>query len=385
MNFIKDLRRYKGSKTGILTNHTGYDMKDGYHFISLKKGLNVIRLFIPEHGLFAELQDQVSGSGLQYFNQELEFWNLYGDTESSLTPPDEKLLDLDLVVIDIRDVGARYYTFLTTAYYIIEKLSRLKANFIVPDVLILDSPNPIGSKVEGSPLKKIYSSFVGVEGVLHRHGLSPGGLLSYYNESRNLNLVLNIIKPGIYHPKKYKHLTWIPPSPNIPSLTTCLVYPGQCLLEGTNLSEGRGTTRPFEIFGSPYINIEDTKFLSELKNPYDSTYHLRPLRYVPTFHKFKNEICNGFQIIVLDSKKFHSLFFTLFLLRQMIKIYPDSFQFLEGVYEFRSDKPAIELLVGDEVLLDFLHDRSSLREVKEYLSVQESNWKKKIKDFQFSY
>jgi uncharacterized protein YbbC (DUF1343 family) len=382
MNFIKDLRRYKGSKTGILTNHTGYDMKDGYHFISLKKELNVIRLFIPEHGLFAELQDQVSGSGLQYFNQELEFWNLYGDTESSLTPPDEKLLDLDLVVIDIRDVGARYYTFLTTAYYIIEKLSRLKANFIVPDVLILDSPNPIGSKVEGSPLKKIYSSFVGVEGVLHRHGLSPGGLLSYYNESRNLNLTINLIKPGIFHPKKYKHLTWIPPSPNIPSLTTCLVYPGQCLLEGTNLSEGRGTTRPFEIFGAPYMSIEDSNILSELKNQ-DETYHLRPLRFVPTFHKYKNEICNGFQLIVLDPKNFHSLFFTLLLIRKMLKFYPGVFKFLDGVYEFRSDRPAIELLVGDPFLLNYIHGSLPDNECKEYLREEEKIWKSKIRDFRY--
>jgi uncharacterized protein YbbC (DUF1343 family) len=383
MKFIKNLHQYKGLKTGILTNHTGYDIKDGYHFISLQKELKIVRLFIPEHGLFAELQDQMSGSGLQYFNQDLEFCNLYGDTESSLIPTDSKLLDLDLVVIDIRDVGARYYTFLTTAYYILEKLSELKVNFNVPEVVVLDSPNPIGKKVEGSPLKKIYSSFVGVEGVLHRHGLSPGGLLSYYNESRNLNLVLNIIKPGIYHPKKYKHLTWIPPSPNIPSLTTCFVYPGQCLLEGTNLSEGRGTTRPFEIFGSPYINIEDTKFLSELKNPYESTYHLRPLRYVPTFHKFKNEICNGFQIIVLDSKKFHSLFFTLFMLRQLLKLYPESFKFLAGVYEYRSDRPAIELLVGDPFLLNYIHGSIPDKECLDYLKEEEKIWKIKIQDYQY--
>lgn len=381
MKFISNLETFHHAKTGILTNHTGYDLIDGYHFISLAKQLNLVRVFIPEHGLFAELQDQVSGSDLKYFEQDLDFCNLYGDTEKSLVPPDEKLLDLELFIIDIRDVGSRYYTFLTTAYYILEKLSLLKKTKTIPHIIIFDSPNPIGRKVEGSPLLKDYTSFVGVESVLHRHGLSPAGLMCYYNEEMKLSLDLNIIKPGKYHPQEYSHLTWIPPSPNIPSLTSCLVYPGQCLLEGTNLSEGRGTTRPFEIFGAPFLKLDDTRILKEIEAINNRSFHLRPLRFVPTFHKHKDLICNGYHLMVLDANQFHSLLFTLSFLRAVLQFYPTEFQFLDGVYEFRSDRPAIELLVGDPKLLDYIQGKESYQNTKDFLLFEEGKWLTKISQF----
>jgi len=383
MNFILNLEAYTGANTGILTNHTGYDFKEGYHFISLAKELTIVRVFIPEHGLFAELQDQVSGSRLKYFGQDLDFCNLYGDSETSLVPSDDKLLDLEVIIIDIRDVGSRYYTFLTTAYYILERLSQLKKTVSIPEIIIFDSPNPIGKKVEGTPLLENYSSFVGVQSVLHRHGLTPAGLMEYYNDEMKLSLILNVIKPGKYHPKEYSHLTWIPPSPNIPSITSCLVYPGQCLLEGTNLSEGRGTTRPFEIFGAPYLKLDD-KFISEaMSNFNDGSFHLRSLRFVPTFHKHKDLICNGYHLIVLDPEKFHSLLFTLCLLKNLMESYTNEFQFLDGVYEFRSDRPAIELLVGDPKLLDFIKGKDSIDSIKESLFLEEEKWKSKILKYQY--
>ncbi|MCC5813248.1 MAG: DUF1343 domain-containing protein [Leptospira sp.] len=379
---MKHLKKYKDARTGILTNHTGYDEKNGYHFIYLNRYLQIARVFVPEHGLFAELQDQVSGVGLNYFSETIEFWNLYGDTEESLIPPDEKLLDLDLIVIDIRDVGARYYTFLTTAYYIMAKVSELKKNGqSVPNILVFDAPNPIGKKVEGTPLKEGYSSFVGVEGVLHRHGMSSGELLSFYNENRNLKLNVDVISPGVFHPKKYDEWNWIPPSPNIPSITTCFVYPGQCLLEGTNLSEGRGTTRPFEIFGAPFIDFENQKFLKEMESISDGIFHLRPLRFKPTFHKHSNTICGGYQLHLLKPKKFHSLFFTLHLLKTIKEFYPQDFRFLEGVYEFRSDRPAIELLVGDPVLLGYLEGKKNAKYIQEYLREAEDEWEELIEKF----
>lgn len=384
MNFILNLEAYTGAKTGILTNHTGYDFKEGYHFISLAKELAIVRVFIPEHGLFAELQDQVSGSRLKYFGQDLDFCNLYGDSETSLVPSDDKLLDLEVIIIDIRDVGSRYYTFLTTAYYILERLSQLKKTLSIPEIIIFDSPNPIGKKVEGSPLLENYSSFVGVQSVLHRHGLTPAGLMEYYNDEMKLSLILNVIKPGRYHPKEYNHLTWIPPSPNIPSITSCLIYPGQCLLEGTNLSEGRGTTRPFEIFGAPYLKLDDKIISEAMSNFNDGSFHLRSLRFVPTFHKHKDLICNGYHLIVLDSEKFHSLLFTLCLLKNLMQSYMNEFQFLDGVYEFRSDKHAIELLVGDPKLLDFIKGKDSIDSIKEYLRVEEEKWKSKILRYQYN-
>lgn len=338
---------------------------------------------MPEHGLFAELQDQVSGENLRYKYENLEIVNLYGSSEESLVVKKDVLDSLDLVIIDIRDVGARYYTFLTTAYYLLQKIheySKLRDGHKI-SVIIIDSPNPLGRKVEGTPLREGYESFVGVKGIPHRHGLTPGELLSYYNERDGMGVDLDICSIGELYPKKDKEATWIPPSPNIPTRQTCIVYPGQCLLEGTNLSEGRGTTKPFEIFGAPYLKIDDELLLSQLKYTKNRSFHLRPLYFQPTFHKFSGQVCGGFQIMVLDEKKFSSLLFTLQLLKILRNFYPHDFQFPEGPYEFRSDKKAIQLLAGDSQILDFLDGKLSFERLKAYFLEEEIAWERKRKDF----
>ncbi len=375
------LKKWKNARTGILTNQTGWNGE--YHFQSLHGFLDVIRVFIPEHGLFGELQDQVSGRDLQYESDHCEFWNLYGDTEESLIPPDDKLTDLDLLIIDIRDIGSRYYTFLTTAYYILKKISELTRNSeSTPCVIVFDSPNPIGRKVEGTPLYPGYSSFVGIQGVVHRHGLSSGELLSFYKERDSLNIELEVIPPGVFHPQNYDAFSWIPPSPNIPALTTCYVYPGQCLLEGTNLSEGRGTTRPFEIFGAPYIQSENAYLKKEMESYSSGSFVLRPLRFKPTFHKHSGKICEGYQLHLVQPEKFHSLFFTLHLLRTIRILYPRDFEFLSGCYEFRSDRPAIELLVGDPILLNYINGMGRTKDIQDYLYEEEKKWEKEIAHIQ---
>jgi uncharacterized protein YbbC (DUF1343 family) len=376
----KKIKKYLKSRAGLLTNHSGFGYKNHYHFQVYSDWFELIRIFVPEHGLFAELQDQVSGAGLQYFSAESEFWNIYGDNEDSLVPPDEKLKDLDLVIIDIRDVGARYYTFLTSAFYLLQKISELNQFYSLDiQVLVVDSPNPIGDLIEGSPLEEEFASFVGVPGVLHRHGLSPWELLSYYNNHYYLNLSIERIAPGLIHPEKYNDSNWVPPSPNIPIINTCLVYPGQCLLEGTNVSEGRGTTRPFEMFGAPFINYEETRLREELEDFGKGSFILRPIRYIPTFHKYSGQICGGFQIHIQNKKKFRPLRFSLKLIRTLREFYPAEFRFLEGVYEFRSDRPAIELLVGDRYLLDYCRGKSKDKEMEEYLHDSESVWKLEVK------
>lgn len=376
----KYLKDWEGARIGLLTNQTGYSWELGYHFQYLNSLGVLKRVFLPEHGLFAELQDQVSGANLSYFLPDCEFWNLYGDTEDTLVPPIEKIKDLDLIIISIRDVGARYYTFLTTAYYILIAISKWKkAGMKVPSVMVWDSTNPIGKKVEGTPLKPEYESFVGVQGVLHRHGLTPGELLVYYNNRDNLNLKIHVVPPGIFHPKKYDPFLWIPPSPNIPSQTTCYVYTGQCLLEGTNLSEGRGTTRPFEIFGAPFIDPDNDYLKEEIEKVMKGTVYLRPLRFQPTFHKYANKICGGYQIHIININKFHSLFFSIHLLRMIGILYHGYFEYLTGVYEFRSDRPAIELLLGDPILLDYINGGLSIKIVQEYIHEEEEKWKKNIK------
>ncbi len=337
---------------------------------------------MPEHGLFAELQDQVSGESLKYKFGEFQIENLYGNDEKSLFIREEILKNLDLIVIDIRDVGSRYYTFLTTAFYILQRISLYCKSSKHPiKILVIDSPNPIGRKLEGSPLQEKYESFVGVGKVLHRHGLTVAELMNYYNLENDFGLDIFVIPIGEIYVKLDKEDFWIPPSPNIPKISTCFVYPGQCLLEGTNISEGRGTTRPFEIFGAPFLDIGNTKYLNELTAHQKDYFYLRPLLFIPTFHKHQGNVCGGFQLFIQDKKKFHSLLFTLHFLKTTNEFYPDSFQFLKGVYEFRSDKSAIELLAGDDFILDFLKGKYSYKILKDYFIESESIWKKKIQNY----
>ncbi|MFB5652153.1 DUF1343 domain-containing protein [Leptospira wolffii] len=365
---------FGGASIGMLTNQSAYGWNHDYHFRSIQKKYGLKKLFLPEHGLFAELQDQISGSGLLYDLGETEILNLYGDTESSLVPDESALSGLDVLFIDIRDVGARYYTFLTSALYAMQAadaISRSGKGKI--KIVVADSPNPAGKKMEGTPLEPEYASFVGVQGTLHRHGLSTGALLEYYKDRFSLELELKRWK---IYPKKFDPFLWIPPSPNIPALTTCFVYSGLCLLEGTNLSEGRGTTRPFETFGAPYINDLDRNLLDKLEEKQKGNFRLRPLKYMPTFHKHAGKICGGYQILLDRPKKFHSLLFGLHFLRTIRETYPEDFEFLQGPYEFRSDLPAIQLLVGDKFLLEYLDGKRSYSEIRDYTEEAERKWKK---------
>jgi uncharacterized protein YbbC (DUF1343 family) len=370
----------KELRSAILTNQSGFSRTLGfqYHFEYFRENWNLTHLFLPEHGLFAELQDQVSGSSLSYNYGNLQIINLYGDDEESLVISPKILSEIDLIIIDIRDVGARYYTFLTSAFYILEKVHEFNKTNRDRSIsfLVIDSPNPAGRNIEGSPLEKEFESFVGVRTVVHRHGLTASELLQYYKAEFGFQVEILICPVGELFLEKESF--WIPPSPNIPTKETCLVYSGQCLLEGTNLSEGRGTTRPFEIFGAPYINIQNKLLLNQLNKYKDDTYYLRPLIFEPTFHKHKQTLCGGFHLIPLK-KKFHSLLFTLHFLKTIQDFYPKDFAYLTGPYEFRSDKKAIELLIGDRFLLGYLEGKNSYSEIKDYLQETEKKWAKKIK------
>lgn len=385
MKFLKNITKLSGCQAAILTNQSAFGYQGKYHFQTYSEIFELKTIFLPEHGLFAELQDQVSGDELSYLFGSMKIVNLYGKEESSLVPPRETLKGIDVVIIDIKDVGSRYYTFLTTAYYILEELSKLKKETgKAPVFLVIDSPNPIGQKVEGTPLQEVYQSFVGVKTVLHRHGLTPGGLLSYYNETFQLNVDVVVVPIGTIHPKTLSTFEWVPPSPNIPTQNTCFVYPGMCLLEGTNLSEGRGTTKPFETFGSPYlVGKEKIELDKRLSSHQKGNFLLRNLRFLPTFHKHKGIICEGYQLMVLKPKQFHSLYFVLYFLRQLGDLYPSQFEYLKGVYEFRSDRPAIELLTGDSYLLEYLHGKHTDSDIELYLEENETRWSKAIKAYRY--
>lgn len=390
-------------RAGLLCNHTAWDVGTGSYFF--ERLPNLQRIFVPEHGLFAELQDQVpvsDGKIYKDFGIDAEITSLYGDDKSSLVPDIEKMKDLDVLFVDLQDVGTRYFTFAVTLGYMIKTIEKYSPKL---KVVITDRENPAGLQVEGSKLPPEFSSFIGWPGLPHRHGLTLGELAIFFHKKFSADFPLFILpvngleirpdfedihagnihllsdefhsKPDSIDPVLY-HSRFIPPSPNIPGPATPYVYSGQCLLEGTNLSEGRGTTRPFEQFGAPWLNplrplLNDENFV---RFP---GAQLRPIRFVPTFHKWKDEICSGFQIH-LTGEPYHSLLHSLTMIRTIRQACAD-FSWREGLYEFGSDKTAIELLAGDHVLLNYLNGKISSGKIKEHLQHSEKEWLDEVNQY----
>jgi len=358
---------------------------------------------MPEHGLFGELQDQAKLDGQELYREfglsACEFVSLYGSQESTLSAKPEKLADLDALVVDLQDVGVRYYTFLSTLRNLFITLT--KENIPLP-VWIVDRENPAGLWVEGSPLKEEYASFIGIEGLLHRHGLTIGEMAGFFHAQIGAIFPLHVVSFRAGTNSGDGIFPWtIPLSPNIPGFFTSHFYSGQCLWEGTNVSEGRGTTRPFEVFGAPwmeglvdYNRRAGYESWNEKNHPlFDSGAALRWHRFIPTFHKYKDECCFGFQVILKGtaaSRKYtlsgsggvyHALLHALRLIRFTGKNC-EGFSFRPGKYESGNDKTAIELLAGDPLILDFLMGEAmEERDLREYFRKSEGDWIEKTRQF----
>ncbi len=368
-------------RLGLLCNQTSWSLDTGeYLYQSLARRGVLKRIFAPEHGLFGELQDQIALDDTGIYGElpgDVDVVSLYGSSEDSLNMRPEHYADLDALVIDIQDVGSRYYTFATTAAYIFDSLAAAESRL---PVYVVDRWNPAGRGVEGTILPPEFASFVGRPGLIHRHGLTIGELCGLYREQSGGDFPLHVIRldvdeqnriqPGEAAYQARADIVFpVAPSPNMPVISTALVYSGQCLLEGTNLSEGRGTTQPFEIFGAPYLDV-----FREGPGPDEFPgCRLRPLRFIPAFHKYAGESCEGWRIHVV-SPEFHALAFTLRMIRHVRETRPHDFRYRRGIYEFRSDRPAIEILVGDSDLLAYLDGRTSLDLVREKLTEAEDDW-----------
>ena len=364
---------------GLLANQSSWHASKNAYTVEIL-GMHLKRVFVPEHGFFAELQDQETlddTSGYRSLNPHAEFVSVYGSNkQDSLKFTSSHLRDLDCIVVDIQDVGVRYFTYITTLYYLFEAL---KINDINIPVFVTERSNPNIGWVEGTPLQPAYRSFIGVEGLPHCYGLSLFQLAKWLKAKvGNTNTMM---------PLDYKEDQWIQPSPNIPTPATCRVYPGMCLLEGTTLSEGRGTTMPFQVFGSPHLPFDalytiDTKLqkITAAIPSLANTWRLRPLKFIPAFHKHAGVVCNGFQLVV-TAPAFHSLLFTLLLLKEISRYFDADKFWRPGPYEFGNDKTAIELLAGDALLLDYLFDEMPPLELWNYLTKEEQAWAKEIKSF----
>jgi uncharacterized protein YbbC (DUF1343 family) len=245
------------------------------------------------------------------------------------------------------------------------------------EVWVLDRPNPIGgSMLEGNILSTGFRSFVGRYPLPVRHGMTIGELASMMNEAFGISCALRVVPMGGWKRKMWfdqTGLPWVLPSPNMPTLGTATVYPGACLLEGTNLSEGRGTTRPFEILGAPWIDPE--VFARSLNGIGLPGVRFRPLHFRPTFHKYAGQTCGGVEIHVVDRREFLPFLTGIHLIRCAAGLWPEAFGWRREPYEFESERPAIDLLAGGTWLRELVEQGKDPAEVQE-------EWKKPLRDYQ---
>lgn len=367
----------KSEAIGLLCNQSGWQVNTGkYTFQWLATQGRLRKVFVPEHGLFSELQDQVKLDDTSTYKNLaggiVEWISLYNSKDLSLAPSAEQLTRLDTIIIDIQDAGSRYYTYTTSVWLLLEKVTALHLNI---KIIVLDKPNPAGRQVEGTRLKKEYASFIGLEGLPHRHGLTIGELCQYFKNKLNGKWDLVIV------PARKKQTVFISPSPNIPTTATCSLYSGQCLWEGTNISEGRGTTLPFETIGAPFLNWVFEEDWSDPQHPaFNKNCYIRPLLFIPVFHKYSQQSCYGLHLLVHEKENYHSLSHSLRLIKY-VKEKTGAFEWKKGKYEAFNEKNAIELLVGDRLLLDYLENKASWEDLKLNLKEEEAAWIKEASPF----
>jgi uncharacterized protein YbbC (DUF1343 family) len=332
--------------------------------------VNLTRLFGPEHGIRGEAQDMIGVEGDRDPRTGIPVTSLYGETVESLAPTVEAFSNIDVLVVDLQDVGSRYYTFIWTMALSLQAAARAGVA-----VLVLDRPNPIGGvDIEGGQVDPVVESFVGLGSIPVRHGLTIGEVARLVREglpwggerfARPLDCDMQVIAMRGWHRGDYfdqTGLPWVLPSPNMPTVDTALVYPGMCLLEGSNISEGRGTTRPFEIIGAPFLDgVQLADCLAAERLP---GVLWRALAFRPTFHKFAGQVCGGVQIHVVDRAAFRPYLTGVAVLRALRALAGEAFRWRTEKYEFVSDRPAIDLLTGGDAIRKGIEAGATLDELR---------------------
>lgn len=354
-------RELLNKRWGLLSNQASVN-QEGYYSKDLLCGKfenNLTCLFSPQHGFWGTEQDNmVETTDSRDPATGLTLYSLYSHTRR---PTSRMLEDLDVLLIDLQDVGTRVYTFITTLAYCLQECQRQGKQ-----VVILDRPNPIGGRaVEGNILEPSMISFVGVHSLPMRHGLTMGELARLFNQELDIQADLKVIplegwdRSGLFDQRGYP---WIMPSPNMPSQSTALVYPGQVLWEGTNVSEGRGTTRPFELFGAPFI--DPLKVKNRLKDHFLPGLKLIEMAFRPTFQKWQGRECRGFFLWVQDPVIFKPYFTSLSILQTIRGLYPGDFAWKSPPYEYETERLPIDLLIGDQGLRKALEAGASIEELE---------------------
>ncbi|HDM78698.1 MAG TPA: DUF1343 domain-containing protein [Deltaproteobacteria bacterium] len=361
---------FKKAKIGLLVNQASI-LGDYSHVkdVLLKEGAQIKVIFTPQHGFWGDKQANMDESPDDVDpSTEVPIISLYSERRE---PPEELMEKIDILLVDLQDVGTRVYTFASTVALCMKVASKTSTRIVV-----LDRPNPIGGEaVEGNVLNLEFESFVGLFPVPMRHGLTLGELMLMARREFGYDCDLEVIplkgwRREFLFPDC--ELPWVLPSPNMPSFITSLVYPGQVIWEGTNISEGRGTTRPFEFMGAPFINPGRLKEkLNEVNLP---GVFLRVTAFRPTFDKWAGELCRGFQLHVTDSKSFKPYFTSLALLWAILEVYGEIFEWLPPPYEYEYRKLPIDIILGDDSVRLALESGTHPEDI-------ENDWQKQLDDY----
>ncbi len=357
----EDFERLKGRNIALVCNQasvaTGWEHGLFPFCRAAATGkFEIVAAFGPQHGIWGHTQDNmIEWEGYRDAKTGLNFYSLYGEHRK---PTPEMLKGIDLLVIDLPDVGARYYTFIWTMALCLEACHELGT-----PVMILDRPNPIrGDIVGGTMLDPELSSFVGLHPIPTQHGLTIGELAQLLKARYFEGLELEVVTmDGWKRSMDYAQTgaPWVMPSPNMPTLDTAWVYPGMCLLEGTNVSEGRGTTRPFEMFGAPWVDGD--AYCADMNQMNLPGVHFRPITFQPTFHKFAGAVCGGAFIHVTDRAAYQSTATGVAILHRL-RQYPE-FQYKEPPYEYVWDRDPIDILLGQYWLRKAIDDQAPIQEI----------------------
>jgi uncharacterized protein YbbC (DUF1343 family) len=335
-----------GRRVGLVSNPASIDARFTHvaDRLAQARGARLAALFGPQHGFQSTRQDNMIETPHARDGRGIPVYSLYSETRE---PTADMLDNVDVLVIDLQDVGARIYTFA----YTMANCLRAGRTHGVP-VVVCDRPNPIGGEaVEGPMLRPGYESFVGQFPIPMRHGMTMGELARLFNEHFGIGADLTVLAMEGWSRAMYwdeTGLPWVMPSPNMPTLDTAIVYPGSVLFEGTTLSEGRGTTRPFEMVGAPWI--DGTRFAAALNAAGLAGAHFRPVAFEPTFQKHAGHTCGGCQIHVTDHRAFRPVLAGVALLGQFRRADPDRFAWRQPPYEYERDKLAIDILAGSDAL-----------------------------------
>lgn len=314
-----------GKRVGLVANHTAVDqrLRTAIDLLHASSHLRLTALFGPEHGVRGDAQAGVPVENATDQRTGLPVYSLYGRGQ---TPQPDMLRDLDALVFDIQDVGCRYATYISTLLHVQEAAAEAGL-----PVVVLDRPNPLGGqRVEGNLVEAGFTSFVGVHPIAIRHGLTVGELARLFATERGWPAPEVVPMRGWRREQWFDQtgLPWVQPSPNLPTLDAVTLYPGTCLLEGTNVSEGRGTTRPFELLGAPWIDpfaLADTLERRGLPGV-----AFRPTSFMPTFSKHQGEVCGGVQVHLVDRERLRPVELGVHLVRALRTLNPDAFAWREG-------------------------------------------------------